>query len=92
MVGATYPDQLSAISQIFIDSGNEVPLLIPGIGAQGGSLEEVLNCLKQFPDMSIHRINSSSAINYAYKKMPELNYADAAVEALRELNNSIQTG
>ncbi|PKL39009.1 MAG: orotidine-5'-phosphate decarboxylase [Spirochaetae bacterium HGW-Spirochaetae-1] len=89
VVGATYPEQLDAISSIFIASGKEVPLLIPGVGTQGGSLAEVLRSLKKFPDMRIHRINSSSAINYAYKKNPGIHYADAAVEALKQLNEEI---
>jgi len=89
VVGATYPEQLSEISKIYIDSGNEVPLLIPGIGAQGGSLEEVIKVLKMFPDYRIHRINSSSGINYAYKKYDDMHYADAAARALKELNDEI---
>lgn len=34
VVGATYPDELKAIRQLC----PEMPLLIPGIGAQGGDL------------------------------------------------------
>ena len=30
------------ISDIFINSGKEIPFLIPGVGAQGGSIEEVI--------------------------------------------------
>ena len=89
VVGATYPEQLKLISQKFIDADKEVPLLIPGIGAQGGSLSEVLNILKGFKDLTIHRINSSGAINFAYKQKPGKDFADAAVEALDELNGEI---
>lgn len=89
VVGATYPAQLAAIAEIYIASGKEVPLLIPGVGTQGGDLKGVLDVLKKFPDIRIHRINSSSAINFAYKKKPGLSYAQAAVEALRELNGEI---
>jgi orotidine-5'-phosphate decarboxylase len=89
VVGATYPEQLSMISDIFINSKNEIPLLIPGIGAQGGDLESVINILNKFDDIKIHRINSSSGINYAYKKYTGMDYADAAVEALKELNEKI---
>lgn len=38
VVGATYPEQIKVMREI----GGEMPLLIPGIGAQGGDLEEVL--------------------------------------------------
>ncbi len=89
VVGATYPEQLSQIALTYIRSGKEIPLLIPGIGAQGGSLEEVMGVLKQFSDIRIHRINSSSGINYAYKKHKKLHYAEAAVKALKELNDTV---
>jgi orotidine-5'-phosphate decarboxylase len=89
VVGATYPEQLSQIALTYIRSGKEIPLLIPGIGAQGGSLEEVMGVLKQFNDIRIHRINSSSGINYAYKKHKKLHYAEAAVKALKELNDAV---
>lgn len=89
VVGATYPDQLQQITIIYLRSGKEIPLLIPGIGTQGGSLEEIMPILKQYTDIRIHRINSSSGINYAYKKHRQLHYADAAVAALKELNDSI---
>jgi orotidine-5'-phosphate decarboxylase len=90
VVGATYPQQLAAIAGFFIASGREVPLLIPGVGTQGGDLAAVIGELKKFPDMAVHRINSSSAINFAYKKYTDLHYADAAVRALKEMNDDIE--
>ena len=89
VVGATYPEQLSRITALFTRSGKDIPLLIPGIGAQGGSITEVMTILKEYSDVRIHRINSSSGINYAYKKYNKLHYAEAAVKALKELNESI---
>lgn len=89
VVGATYPEQLSDISKIFIDSKLEIPLLIPGIGSQGGSAKDVCNILLRYPDARIHRINSSSAINYAYKKYTDMKFDDAAVKALEILNSEI---
>lgn len=89
VVGATYPEQLEKISGIFRASGKEVPLLIPGVGSQGGSVAEVMKVLASPGDWRIHRINSSSAINYAYKKSPGLDYASAAVRALGDLNGEI---
>ena len=89
VVGATYPEQLSRIAMLFIRSGKDIPLLIPGIGTQGGSISDVVTVLKEFSDPRIHRINSSSGINYAYKKYKKLHYAEAAVKALKELNDSI---
>jgi orotidine-5'-phosphate decarboxylase len=89
VIGATYPEQLQSLWGKFSLSGREVPLLIPGIGAQGGDLKSVIGILKSSGDIRIHRINSSSGINYAYKRYSGLCYKDAAVKALEELNNEI---
>jgi len=89
VAGATYPEQLDSVSEIFIKSGKDIALLIPGVGAQGGSMEAVTKTLKKFKDTKIHRINSSSGINYAWKKKPNMHYADAAVDALKKLNDEI---
>lgn len=89
VVGATYPSQLKEIHALFVASGKQIPLLIPGVGSQGGDLEEVVRTLASKGSWRIHRINSSSAINYAYKRFEGLHFAEAAVKALRELNNEI---
>ena len=91
VVGATYPDQLKKISNIFNSSGKDVPFLIPGVGTQGGDLKEILTILKEGGNENIHRINSSSAINYAYKKNKAMAYDEAAVKALKLLNEEIGT-
>lgn len=91
VAGATYPEQLERIAGIFKESGKEIPFLIPGIGTQGGSVSDVMAVLRTTPDVSIHRINSSSAINYAYKKRTSLSYDMAAVEELKNLNEEIGT-
>lgn len=90
VIGATYPDELEEISKYFVESGKEIPMLIPGVGAQGGSAIEVVNALKKTGnDLRIHRINSSSGINYAYEKLKTDDYAGAAVKAIKELNKAI---
>ncbi len=91
IVGATYPEELVSIGNIFIKSGLDIPLLIPGIGSQGGSVEAVCSALRLHPDFSLHRINSSSAINYAYRQRPDLRYDDAAASALAALNDEINS-
>ncbi len=90
VVGATYPEQLKKISNIFTTSGRDIPLLIPGVGSQGGDLESVVRTLAAGGSWRIHRINSSSAINYAYKRFPDIHFADASVRALKELNEEIE--
>jgi orotidine-5'-phosphate decarboxylase len=91
VVGATYPEQLKYLVELFVESGKDIPLLIPGVGSQGGDLEKVVRTLSSAKGWNIHRINSSSAINYAYKRFEGMHYADAAVKALWELNLEIET-
>lgn len=57
VVGATVPDQLAAVRQIV---GPDMPILVPGVGSQGGDLEAVL---KAGGDNII--INSSRGIIFA---------------------------
>jgi orotidine-5'-phosphate decarboxylase len=89
VAGATYPEQLEKISDIFIKSGKEIPFLIPGVGAQGGSIEEVIKVIKRSSDIGIHRINASSSLNYAYKTFKNMKYDDASAEALKQMNDEI---
>ncbi|MBC8551072.1 MAG: orotidine-5'-phosphate decarboxylase [Candidatus Brocadiales bacterium] len=90
VVGATYLEELEEISRFFVESKKEVPLLIPGVGSQGGSAGEVVEVLKKTNnDILINRINSSSGINYAYMKEDTSDYATAAVDALETLNKEI---
>jgi len=89
VAGATYPEQLKMISDIFASSKKEIPFLIPGVGAQGGSIEDVMKVLKNTSDTKIHRINASSSLNYAYKTFKNMNYDDASAEALKQMNDEI---
>ena len=90
VVGATYLEELEEISRFFVESKKEIPLLIPGVGSQGGSAGEVVDVLKKTNnDILIHRINSSSGINYAYIEKNTSDYATAAVDALETLNQEI---
>ena len=61
VVGATYPDDLKLIRKTL---GDEIPILIPGIGAQGGDIKRtVKNGTNRKGEMAI--INSSRSILYA---------------------------
>ena len=60
VVGATYPDDLSAVRDIAPD----LPLLVPGIGAQGGDAATVVS-LGARADGAGLIVNSSRAIIYA---------------------------
>lgn len=82
VVGATYPEELKIVREIV---GNDMPFLIPGIGAQGGDLERSVKfgCSKEgFAAV----INSSRGI--IFKDGGE-SYADFAGEAAKELRDAI---
>lgn len=83
VVGATYPEELAQIRKIIGD----IPLLVPGIGAQGGDLEAVLrNGLTASKSGLL--INSSRGIIYA--SMGE-DFGEAAGRAARQLCDEINS-
>lgn len=71
VVGATSLEELSKIATMF--APHNIPLLIPGVGKQGGSAKEVTEVLRKanYP-LYLARINSSSGITHpwAAKKEP----------------------
>jgi len=90
VAGATYPGELEALSKFFVDSGKKIPLLIPGVGAQGGSASDVIGALKKSGnEIKMHRINSSRGLIYAYQKMETDDFAGAAAKAVLKLNKEI---
>jgi len=81
VVGATYPEELKLIRQ----SHPDMPLLIPGIGAQGGDLALTVRYgVNSQGEKAI--INSSRQIIYA---SPEKDFAQAARRAASELRDQI---
>ncbi|MFH1685237.1 MAG: orotidine-5'-phosphate decarboxylase [Candidatus Micrarchaeota archaeon] len=83
VVGATS----DAITKIVATTKNEIPMLIPGIGAQGGDLEMVMKAIEG--NVAIHRINASSSIAYAHEKhdgTPD----EAALKEAQKLNETIR--
>jgi len=90
VVGATAPEELECIARFFVESGSEIPILIPGVGKQGGSASDVASRLKKVGyDLSIVRISSSSELNYAFAKEGTRDFAGASVRALKKLNDEI---
>jgi orotidine-5'-phosphate decarboxylase len=81
VVGATYPQELKLIR----DKYPEIPLLIPGVGTQGGELSDVV---KSGIDTKREKtiINSSRQILYASKGK---DFAAAARKAAGALRNDI---
>jgi orotidine-5'-phosphate decarboxylase len=85
VVGATHPDQLTDIRKV----SGEVPILIPGVGAQGGSLEQaVLSGTDNFRKPAI--INVSRTVIYASADEDFDKAARAEVEKLNTLINALR--
>ena len=62
-------------------------MLIPGVGSQGGSAEEVMAALRgEGYDVRLARINSSSALTHPWKKAPvPENYLDLCLTNIKNL-------
>jgi orotidine-5'-phosphate decarboxylase len=81
VVGATFPGEIARVRQIVGD----MPLLVPGIGAQGGDIEATLTAGKTSAGTGL-MINSSRAILYAGK---DENYTAAARRVAQETRDAI---
>lgn len=83
VVGATWPDEVARVRQVVGD----IPLLVPGIGAQGGDLAAVLGAGLDSKGAGLV-INSSRGIIYASSGE---DFAAAARQAALELRDAINT-
>ncbi len=81
VVGATFPEELAEIRGIVGD----MPLLIPGVGAQGGNVAAVVRNGATADGTGL-MVNSSRGILYASGGN---DYADAAAHAARALRDEI---
>jgi orotidine-5'-phosphate decarboxylase len=69
VAGATSLAELGRIAAIFAPEG--IPLLIPGVGSQGGSGEQTVRVLREAGyNPLLARINSSSGITHPWKDKP----------------------
>jgi len=82
VVGATYSDELAEVRNIV---GDNIPILIPAIGAQGGKTEAAVKAGKNSRGQGMI-INSSRAIIFASK---ERDFAEVARQKTLELHNMI---
>lgn len=80
VTGATYPEELAAVRA----EAPELPLLVPGIGAQGGDLEATLRAGLRADGGGV-LINSSRGILYASGGD---DFAEAAAEETRRLRDA----
>jgi orotidine-5'-phosphate decarboxylase len=81
VVGATYPAELAAVRAMV----GEMPILVPGVGAQGGDVEAVVRNGKNAQGAGLI-ISSSRAVLYA---SAGADFADAARNEARRLRDEI---
>jgi orotidine-5'-phosphate decarboxylase len=82
VVGATYPQELGVIREIV----GEMPLLVPGVGAQGGDVEAVVKMGQDSFGAGL-MISSSREIIYAGDGEDYAQKSRAAAQKLRETIN-----
>ncbi|MCL2075674.1 MAG: orotidine-5'-phosphate decarboxylase [Betaproteobacteria bacterium] len=81
VVGATFPAEIARVRALVGD----MPLLVPGIGAQGGDIAATVKAGKTADGYGLI-LNSSRAILYAGQ---DENYAAAALKAARQTRDAI---
>lgn len=92
VVGAPFPEVAKKLRKIM----SNVYFLVPGYGAQGGTIEDVINCFN--PDGYGAIISSSRGIIFAYQREPYKNryspdeFAQAATEAVIQMKDAINEG
>lgn len=91
VVGATDVDELERVMWELEHHEKTFPFLVPGVGAQGGSAKAVAKTLRTVSSstFALHRINSSSAIAFAYKKSGSSDFVGAALAQIDALNREI---
>jgi orotidine-5'-phosphate decarboxylase len=82
VVGATFPAELARVREL----APELPLLIPGIGAQGGDVAQTVKAGKRKDGYGM-MINSSRAILYANSGT---SFGDAAAQAAQSTRDQIR--
>ena len=85
VVGATFPEEIAQVRALVGD----MPLLIPGVGAQGGDVDATVNAGKTANGAGM-MINSSRAILYATPVAGE-DFAAAARRVALETRDAINT-
>ena len=85
VVGATHPEQLQQVRSV----AGDMPILIPGVGAQGGSLEQaVLAGTEDFTKLAVINVSrsvlyASNGPDFAQRARQELEKLNAIVNKLR---------
>jgi orotidine-5'-phosphate decarboxylase len=85
VVGATYPDELRLVRE---DVPATLPILIPGVGAQGGDLAEVVAMHREAGSRAF-LVNASRSVLYA---SADADFAEAARAEAESLAATIRSG
>ena len=86
VVGATFPEEIAKVRQVV---GDEMPLLVPGIGAQGGDIEATVMAGANNKGQGL-LINSARAILYASSDIDWQEAAAAEAKATRDAINAVR--
>lgn len=93
VLGATAPEELAASVKVL--RAHPIPILIPGVGRQGGSAEEVLRILREaeYPSHLV-RVNASSAslFPWAASAEPPADWRTAVGDAVVQLHARLRWG
>ena len=91
VVGGTHPEVVREVLETSKAMDFEIPLLIPGIGAQGASIDPLRELISS-SGSGLHRINASSSILYAWENSAEgpRGFAKASRQAFEELLNQFK--
>lgn len=85
VAGATHTNEFENICKLY--KNKDYPLLlIPGVGKQGGSFDEITGILKKY-DYPLNKIfiNSSSGILYAHEKNKDMDWLEACEMEINKL-------
>lgn len=94
VVGATSLTELREILKMF--AGKDIPVLVPGVGSQGGSAKDVAAIAREVGfELELLRINSSSGLTHPWYKnpgdaIPETSFGiDMCIDELSKLNEEV---
>lgn len=89
VAGATNLGEFRDIAGLYAEEG--IPLLIPGVGSQGGSASDVISIMKETGyDRRKARINSSSALTHPWAKKKESAPSDWKDLCLRNIEKFLE--
>lgn len=96
VAGGTSLEELRTILSFY--AGKNIPVLVPGVGAQGGSAKDVANIAREVGfELSLLRINSSSGLTHPWYKKPgdpipsTSECIEMCIAELQKLNDEVGT-